>query len=107
MEDSWEELALRDLSTRWPEPPERDDIVDWVAGMQELLADVEFGGQYVYFDGLFIPTDIEEVRFRGWHSEHDLNFVPHVTALKDDSVVETLLSNPEYWQSRHITFDEE
>ncbi len=106
MAESWEELAARDLAA-WPEPPTPDDIKEWVGAMQELLEEVEVGKQYVCLDGLIIPTDAQGVRFQGWHSEHDLASVPHVAALNDNSVMEDILSNPEYWRTRSIEWDEE
>jgi len=102
---TWEQLAYRDLEGRWDRPPEDDDVTQWIAAMQELLAHVEAGKQYVCFDGLFLPTDVKSVQFEGWHAKHDLDFVPHVAALDDYFVMEDVLSNEDYWQANSIRGD--
>ena len=104
VDESWEELAQRGLAA-WHRRPTDEDIGEWIKAMQALLSEVEVGKQYVCLDGLFIPTDASEVRFRGWHSEHDLDFVPQVAALDDYFVMEEILSSVEYWQTRAIPRD--
>ena len=106
VDESWEELARRDLVRKWNQSPSEGDLAEWIGAMQELLADVEVGRQYVCLDGLIIPTDAREVRFCGWHAEHDLDFVPQVAALDDYLVVENVLRNEEYWQSRAIEWED-
>lgn len=104
VDETWQELARRDL-TAWPRAATDEDIEEWIKAMQELLAGVEIGKQYVYLDGLIVPSDASGVHFRGWHSEHDLDFVPHIAALHDYFVMENILSNPDYWQARAILRD--
>ena len=99
--ESLHELAVRDLKA-WPEPPSDADLEQWIGAMEELLADVVVGEQYVCLDGLYIPTSASAVRFQGWHAVHDLDFVPHVAALDDYSVLENILASQEYWQSNAI-----
>ena len=70
--------------------------------MQAYLSVVTEGKQYVAFDGEVIATDADAVEFDGWRSHHRLDFVPQVAALADRSIMETLLSNVEYWESRRI-----
>jgi hypothetical protein len=106
VDESWEELARRDLIGKWTDTPSDEDIREWIVAMQEILADVKVGNQYVCMDGLIIPTDAGHVRFRGWHAEHDLDFVPQIAALGDDSVMERILGNPRYWQARAIARDD-
>lgn len=64
------------------------------------------GKQDVCLDGLIIPSDAQGIRFEGWHSEHDLDFVPQVAAIEDESVLEEVLGNPEYWRMRAVERDE-
>jgi hypothetical protein len=107
VDETWNQLAVRDLRGAWRKPPEQKDVDGWIGAMKELLADVELGKQYVCLDGLFIPTDATGVSFRGWHSEHDLDFVPQVEALTDRSIVERLLANRDYWESRRVPTEDE
>jgi hypothetical protein len=112
VEESWEQTAMRDLRT-WQEDdgsvspwaPEGGEVAKWIEVMKDLLSEVRVGEQYVCLDGLIIPTNATSVRFEGWHSRHDLPFVPQVQALRDRSVVSSLLSNPEYWQSAALDPD--
>lgn len=106
VEESLNELAIRDLEGRWHKPPSDEDIEQWVAAMEQLLANVEVQEQYVCFDGLFLPTSLGAVRFQGWHASHDLEFVPQVAALDDYFVREDILTNVDYWQSNAIPRDE-
>jgi hypothetical protein len=96
--ESWEGIARRDLTNKWGEEPTHQEVTDWVAAMEELMSDVEVGGRYVYLDGAIIPVEEMTVRFDGWHSHHDLEYVPQIAALGDRSIVQQVLSNVEYWQ---------
>jgi hypothetical protein len=107
VDESWEELARRDLVGKWTATPSEENIEEWINAMKALLSKVKVGKQYVCLDGLIIPTDASDVRFRGWHSEHELEFVPQVAALDDNSVMENILSSVEYWRTRAIPRDEE
>ena len=51
LDTSWQGLAIRDLTNRWHEQPEAEEIEQWIAAMQELLADVQVGNRYVCLDG--------------------------------------------------------
>ena len=66
------------------------------------LADAVVGKQYVTFDGRLIPTDETGLAFDGWHATHKLDFVPQMAALKDKSIIKTILSNVEYWESHAL-----
>lgn len=105
VDTKWDELALSDIKGRWSNTPSKDDIEAWIGAMQALLAHIELGKQYVCLDGLFIPTDATEVSFEGWHSRHDLEFVPQVAALDDYFVMENVLCSVEYWQSNELPRD--
>jgi hypothetical protein len=98
VDETWEELAHRDLDGKWGKNPNDEDIVEWIGAMQELHADLELGKQYVYLDGLFISTDAGGLNFQGWHSNHCLDFVPQVKACEDYFVTEEILGNREYWR---------
>jgi hypothetical protein len=93
--DSWEDLARRDISAMGMDPTD-ESVNDWVQSMQAYLSGVVVGEQYVALDGWVIPADAESIDFDGW------KFVPQVAALNDPSIVETLLSNTDYWISRAI-----
>jgi len=49
-----------------------------------------------------LPTDKARLDFDGWHATHKLDVVPQVAAIKDKSIIDTLLSNEEYWQSHAL-----
>jgi hypothetical protein len=99
IKESWEETAdraIRGLFQREPEPREVDE---WVGFMKILLKGVRAGEKYVYLDGWVIPANAAGVRIEGWHSQHDLDFVPQLAALEDPEVQTGLLSAREYWLS--------
>ena len=100
--ESWQETAARDLRKGWKREPSEQDISQWVEAMTELLADVQVGKRYVYLDGIFIPTTATSVRFAGWHSRHDLQFVPQVEAVTDQSIMSPILANEAYWKRTAI-----
>lgn len=98
--ESWEALAHKDYSGRLDRDPVGDEISEWIASMKDLLEGVEPGENHVYFDGAFIPTSAKGLEFDGWHSRHLIHFVPQLKAMKDESVVVSLLANREYWNAR-------
>src|SRR5262245_36933921 len=85
VETTWQTLARRDRTNFWGKTPKRTEVAQWVAIMKDLLADVEEGQRYVIFDGAVIPADVDAIEFDGWHSHHELDFVPQVAALKKKS----------------------
>jgi hypothetical protein len=95
--ESWEETGKRDLRNRWRKEPTLDEVAEWVGAMKGLLTEVRVGEEYVCFDGLIIPTAAASICFEGWHSRHDLVFVPQVAALRDPSLLTSLLCNHSYW----------
>ncbi|QDU27387.1 hypothetical protein ETAA8_24740 [Anatilimnocola aggregata] len=109
LNESWEATALRDLQGRGPgfDAPTEDDVAAWVEAMQVMCEELELGEEYVYLDGWFIPTTVEEISMEGMHSYHEINCVPQVEALTDKSVVEELLSNEEYWTENQVPEDDE
>ena len=73
---------------REPEPGEVDE---WIEFMKILLKDVQCGERYVYFDGYVIPVTADGVNIEGWHSHHQLDFVPQIAALADSEIRDGLL----------------
>ena len=106
MDTTWRDLAKSDLTNRWRENPDDDEIEQWIGAMQELLADVEVGERYVCLDGFFIPADVAGVEFDGWHAAHDFDYIPQVAALDDPSIIESVLANVDYWQANAIPDDD-
>ena len=102
LEQTWEQLARRDLVGRRIGAPSREDVARCVKTMQTILWDVEVGRQYVCLDGLIIRADAPGVDLRGWYADHRHAFVPQTAALDDSSVVENILSNVEYWRSNTV-----
>jgi hypothetical protein len=100
--ESWEDIARRDLTNGMDEPPTDEEIHDWVEMMQLLMADLEEGEVYVYLDGHYIPAGSEGAEFDGWYADHNLEFLPQVEALDDESLVDSVLANPDYWNERRI-----
>jgi hypothetical protein len=101
LDESWEEWASHDIRGFEMEPTD-EAVVDWVESMQAYLDGVMVGKQYVALDGCVIPTDANSLDFDGWKSHHRFDFVPQVAALEDASIVKTVLSNVDYWETRAI-----
>jgi hypothetical protein len=58
--------------------------------------------QYVILDGAVIPVDATGAAFDGWHAHHDLESLPQIDALSDESVIEERLANREYWTANAL-----
>lgn len=102
IDEPWESLAARDLQDRLQAKPSEEGIRQWVAFMKSYLANAEAGKTYVTFDGRLIPEYTPAICFDGWHSRHNIAFVPQVEALKDESIMDSILTNRDYWKSRSI-----
>lgn len=100
--ESWETTADRILREMFQRQPEVDEIDEWVEFMKLLLKAAVPGELYVYFDGYIVPTTSERVKLEGWHSWHDLDFVPQVAALEDPGIRVDYLCSQEYWKSHKI-----
>ncbi|MES2695254.1 MAG: hypothetical protein V4773_17395 [Verrucomicrobiota bacterium] len=100
-------IAERVLLHSNEENPTKKEITDWIEWMKILLKGIKIGQQYVYFDGWMISTAEKDVHVDGWHSRHDLDFVPHVSALSGAHLVSEILGSIEYWHSTHIEDEEE
>jgi hypothetical protein len=103
--ETWEDTADRTIRAIYQREPEPGEIKEWVGFIQLLLRDIQRGDQYVYFDGWVFPTTAEGIRVEGWHSMHDLDFIPHVAALDNPDVTDSLLSSKGYWLSAAIEQD--
>ena len=102
LNESWEETADRNVRAFFRREPEPEEIVEWIECMKILLKGVECGEQYVYFDGYVIPVTADGITMEGWHSHHDLDFVPQLAASSDAEVRDALLCSREYWQSNRV-----
>jgi hypothetical protein len=94
---SWEEVARHDLIKLGIPEPSAAHIRDHAEDIEALLAGVKVGQRYVYLDGVIIPADAAAVHFTGRHTRHDLEFVPHVKAQDDYSILTEVLGNRRYW----------
>ena len=102
VDESWEEAGDRDVRALYQRDPETGEVEEWVECMKALLKGVEPGGLYVYFDGHVISTTAQNLRIEGWHSNHQLDFVPQVAAMDDPSIRTDLLGSVDYWQSNRM-----
>src|SRR5207247_882379 len=92
VQESWEETAGRAIRGLVRHEPEPGQVEEWVGLMKILLKGLLPGEKYVYLDGWVIPTNAKGVHIEGWHSQHDLDFVPQMAALEDLRVRTGLLS---------------
>ena len=102
LDTTWEALGERYIRNMWEEEPKADDVATWVESMQALLADVEVGETYVYFDGFVVPADAAGFEFEGWFAEHNMDEIPQVAALEDPSIIDSVLANEDYWRERAL-----
>jgi hypothetical protein len=100
--ESWAVTAERDIRVMYRREPEAGEVEEWVEFMKILLKGVECGEQYVYFDGYVIPVTADGITIEGWHSHHQLDFVPQVAALSDSEICDGLLCATAYWQSNRV-----
>ena len=102
VEQTLEELARDDLQSRTGESPGAEDIAGWVEWMTVLLKAVRVGREYVYLDGYYIDVETGPIEFEGWHSRHDLPWVPQVKAVEDPTVMYDVLTSEDYWRDREV-----
>lgn len=107
LNEPWEVTAERAIRASYDRDPEPGEVEEWVEFMQVLLEEVEPGEEYVYFDGYVLPASAAGLEIEGWHSWHNMDFVPQVAALSDPSIIQNVLCSEEYWQSRRIDDEEE
>jgi hypothetical protein len=102
VDETLAELAEMDLAARRGTDLELTDADRWVEWMATLLKAVEVGHEYVYLDGFFIDVDTSPLRFDGWHSRHDLPWVPQAKMLEDPTVIADTIGSEEYWHETAI-----
>lgn len=102
LETTWEDLAKEDWTGWGIKRVSKKHIADWIATMKPMLAEVKPGKKYVCLDGRVIERTAKNVEFEGIYAAHKLEKLPHVEALKDRSIEEKVLANPEYWRSRKL-----
>lgn len=100
------DFVLKDLKKR-DIPPEllkdRDFMDGCCESIEEMLADIEEGKEYVYFDGVLIPTDYEgRIEFEGLFAAHDLATLPHTELKTDKNAARHILGDPRYWNDRAL-----
>ena len=100
--ESWTDTGDRTVRSLYQREPEAGEVEEWIGFMKILLKGVRPGGQYIYLDGYVIPATAEGITIEGWHSHHDLDFVPQVAALNDPEIRDDLLCSREYWQSNRV-----
>ena len=99
---TWEEIAQEDLKGFSGNEPSQQDIEDWVECMQHMTSHLVEGETYIYLDGCFIPAQEENFTFDGLYSNHTFIKTPQIIALEDNKIVDSVLSNPEYWRENAI-----
>jgi hypothetical protein len=105
-DEPWESLARRDLRGRFKQDPDDLAVQRWTNTMRELLAGVEVGESYVYFDGQILPTDAVGISLDGWYARHELDFLPQVVALEDRAVIGGLLTKRDYWDANRLPHED-
>ena len=100
--ESWQETAERTIRSLNQREPKLGEVEEWIGFMKILLNGIRLGEQYVYLDGWVIPTAAKGIHIDGWHSRHDLDFVPHVVALDNSEGSTGLLASRDYWLSTAI-----
>ena len=102
-----EDLARTHLTGFLGWAPQPRESADWIDEMAILLDPVILGHEYVYLDGIYVDTQEQAIAIEGWHSRHELPYVPHVKAMEDPSVLDHTLRNELYWRGREIHQDAE
>jgi hypothetical protein len=105
VDQTWQELAHKDLDGKWGRQPTSREIKEWIGLMKILLKELEVGKEYVYIDGWVFPTDARNLQFEGWHAHHELDVIPQRGALSDRMILERTLDSREYWEGRKLMND--
>jgi hypothetical protein len=106
-DEPWESLARRDLRGRGLAESGDLEVQRWINVMRDLLAGVEVGKSYLYFDGRVLPTDAAGINLDGWYAHHELDFLPQVVALADRTVIDGLLTRRDYWDANRLPDEKE
>jgi len=102
VEETWAETGERTVRELYQRAPEAGEVEEWVGFTKILLKGVEPGELYVYLDGYVIPTTAKGVAIEGWHSHHELDFVPQVAAMDNSDIRNDLLFSRDYWQANRV-----
>ena len=102
IDESWEDTGDRTIRALYQREPEPGEVEEWVGFMKTLLKGIKAGEKYVYLDGYVIPATADGLTIEGWHSRHDLDFIPQVAALTDMTVRDGLLCSRDYWMSNCV-----
>ncbi len=81
------------------DPAELEDRACW---LEETLADIPVGRTVVYFDGLYFDLEAEPGVFDGLSAAHDLQRLPHLTALTRPTYLRDTLGAQSYWTERAL-----
>ncbi len=105
------DFILKDLRQR-DLPKELLNDPDFIDGccesIGEMMADLEEGKEYVYLDGMLIPTDHEgPIEFDGIFAAQELTSVPHLELKRDKGAARHLLADPRYWNDRALPPEDE
>ena len=100
------DLRQRDLPKELLSDP---DFIDGCCeSIGEMMEGLEEGKEYVYFDGVLIPTDHQgAIEFDGIFAAHDLTSLPHLELKRDKGAARHLLGDPRYWNDRALPPDED
>jgi hypothetical protein len=104
--ESWQDTANRTIRVKQQRNPLPGEVEEWIGFMKMLLKEVEPGEQYVYFDGFVIPTTASGITIEGWHSNHDLDVVPQIAALRGDEVWDLRLCSLQWWQAEGVASEQ-
>jgi hypothetical protein len=104
--EPYDQIARRFMPRYGSRAPEADEITKWVEWMRILTKGIQAGQRCVYLDGWILPIDDGAVSVEGWHSTHQIKFVPQVEALARRQVIDELLSSKDYWLSTKLPDDE-
>jgi len=100
--EPWAQIAARVMPQFGDSKPTSAKVDSWIQFMKILLKEITSGQTYVYLDGWVISTRAKGVHLDGWHSRHDLDFVPQVVELAGESAIDEVLGSPDYWQSTKV-----
>lgn len=82
---------------------DKDFIDGCVESIAEMFEQVEVGKEYVYFDGILIPTDFDgPIEFEGLFAAHELQTLPHLELRDDPDAAKHILGDPRYWTDREL-----
>jgi hypothetical protein len=107
VDESWEDTGECVILAQYNRKPETGEVEAWIGFMKILLKGVQPGEKYVYLDGYVIPANAEGITIEGWHSYHDLDYVPQVAARSNQEICDRLLCSRQYWESNRVEREDE